>query len=148
MATERNSLFLFLISIFSFSFFYMTEGVFSFYERQYTGNTYKNMGFMPEKHSSKKNTISLSFDVKKDNFTKRNSRPEFCKKTSRSIFQDMIVRNADNAFHFKSFVQLLHRLEYKKSVVYNDLFPCYALNRNVFIQHTDYYIYTLRKIIT
>ena len=146
MATELKSLVLFLVFIFALSFFSMTERATSLHKVQ---PTYGNKIYLKEKQSIKNKIVTLSFDIKKDNKAKRNSsRSGFCKKTSGSIFDDMIVRNIDTTLHLKFFELRLHHFEYKKDAVYNNLFSCFASNCDIYIHPSDYYIYTLRKIIT
>ena len=147
MAAERKNLFLFLISFFVFSFFYLTEGVFPLHKTQSISNVYNNKMVVQKKQASDKKTVVLSFNVKKDNYVKKNSRSRFCEKIPRSIFQDIIVRNLDHTYHYKSSVQLLHHFEYEKDMVYEDLFSFFASICDVYTHPSDYYIYTLREII-
>ena len=147
MAPERKSLFLFLFLVFALSFLYMMVGV-SSHTSQSDYGIYKNRVHVQEKQVLNSKTASLTFDVKKDNRAKKSSRSGFCKKTSKSIFDDMIVRNIDTTFHFKIFEIRLQHFEYKKDAVYNNLFSCYTSNCDLYIHSADYYIFTLRKIIT
>ena len=136
---------LFLAIIFSFSFFFMKEGGGLLCKSQNTYITCYDQMFLHAKNTH--GTAKLSFNAKKVNSIKNNCQSGFSKKSSKSIFNDIIARNSDNTYHFKSLIQL-HHFENKKEVVYSSLFLCFVLSRDIFIHLTDYYIYTLRKIIT
>jgi len=148
MAPERKSFVLFFIFVFAFSFFYLAKGSTSLYKKQSACNVSYNKVYSKGKHTQKNRTALLTFEVKKDNHAKRSSRSGFCEKTSKSIFDDIIVRNVDTTIHFKFFELRLHHFEYKKDAVYNKLFSYIDSNCDLYIHTTDYYIYTLRKIIT
>ena len=148
MTTELRSLVLFLFFIFAFSSFYHTKGNTSLYKKQSTCNIRNSKIFTKKNHDLKNRPVLLSFDIKKDNQTRKDCRSGFCKKTSGSIFDDMIVRSIDTTLHFKYFEIRLHHFEFKKDVVYHKFFSRFDSNRNLNIHPIDYYIYSLRKIIT
>ena len=137
-----------LFFIFIVSFFFITERNTPLYKKQPVCKVSSSKNYTQEKQVSKNRTVTLAFDVKKYNHAQKKCKSGFCKKTSRSIFDDMIVRNVDTTLHFKFFAQRLHYFEYKKDGVKNNLFSCIASICDKYIHPADYYVYTLRKILT